>query len=256
MTLAPPTSLATRRSPFGAAAAVALALLLPACASSGAAKATVVSTAGGSTTSAAAAAAAATTKPTAATKATTKATTPATTAAATTAPIGPVAPDPTAVLAKAVDGLRPGYDVDSNVAAAGRTTNMAGRVIGTNSLFTLTSGDAVVEYLLVPPQTWVREPGGAWNQANTEAAPREALGPLAAPKALAFVTAGADGQHLHATYDGAALGSETPAVEADMVVEPNGGLTVTYAVTTQGKALAVVTRLAPAADTTPIEPPT
>ena len=255
----PPTGSITRRSPLGVAAVAALALCLglglAACASSGDHSATVVATAGKSTVAASVAptaTATATTKPAARTVAPTTAAG----AAPSTAPqMGPAAPDAAGMLAKAVEALRPGYDVDSNVTTGDRATNVAGRVVGTNSQFTLTNGGAVVEYLRVPPQTWVRDPGGDWTESSAEAAPREALTPLASPKALEFVSAGGDGQHLKATYDGASLGSETPTVDATMVVEPNGGLTVTYAATTQGKVLSVTTRLAPAADTTPIAAP-
>lgn len=236
---------ATRRSPFGAAAVAALALVLAGCSGSSGDDATLVTTAQGST-------------PT-----TTVATTKATAAASTVAPTvtqGPAAPttvavDAPALLAGAIEKLRAGYDVDTNVAAGDRTTNLAGRVVGVNSLFTLTSGDASLEYLQVPPQVWVREPGGDWNEATSESAPKESLATIAAPSTVTFVAAAAAGPQLKVSYPGAALGSESATVDADVVLEANGGLTMTYAVVTQGKTVNVVTRMAPAADVTPIAPP-
>lgn len=244
--VARPTSPATRRSPLGAAAVAALTLILAGCSGSGGSDAALVATSDG----------AATTAVTAATAPTTVAPS---TAAPTVAP-GPPAPttapvDAPALLAGAVERLRAGYDVDTNVTAGDRSTNLAGRVVGVNSLFTLTSGSASLEYLQVPPQVWVREPGGDWNEANSESAPKESLGTIAAPAAVTFVSAAADGQRLKVSYPGAALGSESPTVDADLVLEPNGGLTMTYAVVTQGKTVTVVTRMAPAADVTPIGPP-
>lgn len=242
------TGTARRRSPFGAAAVAALVLTVSACAGSEGGDATVVTTA--ERPDATVAAAPATTAVTPSTSAA-----PAATAAPTTvAPAGPVV-DAAAVLAQAVATLRAGYDVDTNVTAGDRSTNVAGRVVGVNSLFTLTSGGAAVEYLQVPPQVWVREPGTEWNEANSEAAPRDSLGPLAAPTTVTFVRGGEDGQHLRLSYAGAALGSETPTVDADVVIEARGGMTFTYAAVTQGKPVTVVTRLAPTADATPITAP-
>lgn len=253
MTLVPPTSIRPRRSPFGVAAVAALTVTLAACSSSSGRSSTVVS-ASSSASSAAATSAASTTVTTAKPSSSSAAASTAAPAPTTAAVAGPAPVDPAALLARAVATLRNGYDVDTNVSAGAQTTNVAGRVVGPNSQFTLTSGDATVEYLQIPPQTWVREPGDAWTQATNEAAPREALTSLAAPTKLAFMGAAADGQHLKLSYDGATLGSETP-VDAEMVLEPNGGMTVTYAATTQGKALAVITRLAPTANPTPITPP-
>ena len=251
MTLVPPTSIRPRRSPFGVAAVAALTIALAACSSSSGRSSTVVSTSSSASSATSVAPTTATTaKPTSSATAPTTATPAPTTAAVA----GPAPVDPAALLAKAVATLRNGYDVDTNVSAGAQTTNVAGRVVGPNSQFTLTSGDATIEYLQIPPQTWVREPDADWKQATNEAAPREALTSLAAPTKLAFIGVAADGQHLKLSYDGATLGSETP-VDAEMVLEPNGGMTVTYAATTQGKALVVITRLAPTSNPTPITAP-
>ncbi len=241
------TSSALRRSPFGAAAVAALVLILGACSGSGGRDASLVATSDGSTTLA-------DKQATTAKKAPAPATPTAAVGTTATVPTGPTIDAP-ALLAKAVETLRVGYDVDTNVTAGDRSTNVAGRVVGVNSLFTLTSGGASVEYLQVPPQVWVRDPGGEWNEATSEAAPKEALTTLSAPATVAFVKAGGDGQHLRVSYPGAALGSESATVDADMVLEPNGGITVSYAAVTQGKTVAVVTRMAPTADVTPIAPP-
>lgn len=237
---------AHRRPPFGAAAAAALALTITSCSGSDGG-ATVVTSGAPAPATAAPSTAAATTAPATSAAATTAAT-------AAPAPAGPTV-DAAALLRGTVDSLRPGYDVDTNVTAGDRVTNVAGRVIGANSLFTLSSGGAAVEYLQVPPQVWVREPGGEWTEASSESAPTESLGPLAAPASIAFVRAAPEGQYLRVTYPGAALGSESTTVEAEMVLETRGGLTVTYAAITQGKPVTVVTRLAPAGDPTPIGPP-
>jgi hypothetical protein len=221
-------------------------LTVSACAGSDGGDATVITTAERPTATVAAAPAT--------TAAATSVASVATPAPTTAAPVGPTV-DAAAVLAQAVATLRAGYDVDTNVTAGDRTTNVAGRVVGVNSLFTLTSGGAAVEYLQVPPQVWVREPGTEWNEANSEAAPRDSLGPLAAPATVTFVKSAEDGQHLRLSYPGASLGSETPTVDADVVVEARGGMTFTYAAVTQGKPVTVVTRLAPTADATPITAP-
>ena len=240
--------------PVAAAAALA-ALLLPlaACSNSGGNLAAVVSS---SPTSAKARAGAPTSSQAAAGGATTGAPAPAGATTATAAAAGPAPADAPSILATAVQGLLAGYQVDSAVATDSLIlTNMTGRVVGPTSLLAVTSGSATVEYLQVPPQVWVREPGGDWKAADTASIPRDALAPLSAPNALSFVAADGDGQHLHATYDGAALGmAEDPTVEADLVVGPDGAITVRYGATAQGKPLAVLTRLAPS-DPTPIGAP-
>ncbi len=239
--------------PMAAAAALA-ALLLPltACSGSGGNLSTVVSS-GAPTTSAKVSASAAAPGTSGATTAGAPA---ATTAAPGAAVAGPAPADAPGILAKAVEGLRAGYQVDSAVAAENLIlTNMTGRVVGPSSLLSVTSGSATVEYLQVPPQVWVREPGGDWKAADTQSTPKDTLAPLAAPTALAFESADGDGQHLKATYDGPSLGmADNPTVDADLVVGPDGAITVRYAATAQGKPLNVLTRLAPS-DPTPIVAP-
>jgi hypothetical protein len=238
-----------------AAAAALAALLLPltACSGSSGGNLTTVVSSGAPTTAGKVPAASSST-PTVA--GATTAAPAATTAAPAAAPAGPAPADAPTILAKAVEGLRAGYQVDSAVAAENLIlTNLTGRVVGPSSLLSVTSGSATVEYLQVPPQVWVREPGGDWKAADTESTPKDTLAPLSAPTALAFESADTDGQHLKATYDGPSLGmAENPTVDAELVVGPDGAITVRYAATAQGKPLNVLTRLAPS-DPTPIVAP-
>lgn len=235
-----------------AAAAALAALLLPLAACSGGGSTSTVDSIETPSTQAGTAAPSST----AAAGGTTAAPAP-TAAAATTAPAaGPVAPDAPTILATAVESLRAGYQVDSAVAAENLIlTNMTGRVVGPASLLTVASGTATIEYLQVPPQVWVREPGGDWKSADDKSVPKDTLTPLSVPTALTFTGADEAGQHLKATYDGASLGmTENPTVEAELTVGPDGALTVKYGATAQGKPILVLTRLAPG-DPTPILAP-
>jgi len=163
--------------------------------------------------------------------------------------------DAAATLKAALDVLRPAYDLVETVTVNGKVAiTVMGRVVGSGSLLTLTSGGAAVEYLEVPPKSWSREPGGSWAEMTDPVPVKAPLDLLAQTSTLIVSGQPAGETHLRATYDPAVFGAKD-VIQAELVVGANGLLTASYPTVVADKAGSVDAHLTPSGDSTPIAPP-
>ena len=164
--------------------------------------------------------------------------------------------DAAATLKAALDALRPAYDVVETVTVNGKVAfSITGRVVGSGSVLTLTSGGASIEYLEVPPKSWSREQGGSWAEMTAPVPVKVPLDLFGQASALAVSGQQAGETHLHATYDPALFGLKDNPIQADIVLGANGVLTAAYPTVVADKPGTVDARLSPSADQTPIASP-
>ena len=147
-----------------------------------------------------------------------------------------------------LSAMRSAYDFDTRVETSGNpVTEVTGRNINGESEFkTTTAGGSDVDIVAVGGVIWSSIDGGAnWVQQTQQDISSDPLGPLLEPGALAV-----NGEQVTATYPGVNLGLTEASIDVALRAD---GAAVELVYTTD--TITVRTRLAPAADTTPVVAP-
>ena len=164
--------------------------------------------------------------------------------------------DPAVLLADALQRYGDGYTFTSTAGIGGAIAITAsGRQQGTSSEILLVSGAGEIEYLLTPDGQWARTPGGAWEELEAQQPPAVPLAQLAAPTRLELTRNAAGTVELSATYDGAVFGLAPTDLVVQLTIRDGYLTEARYTSEEDGVLAEVITRFAPAGDTTLITVP-
>lgn len=160
---------------------------------------------------------------------------------------------PTGQLTEALSALRVGYTFKTTLRVADQdAARLTGRWSGGSSEVTITSGGATVTYRLIPPDAWIQDDTGTWQEAETPAATGDPLAVLVAPLS---VTADGSG-HLVATYGASAFGLPgADPVAVTITLGANGTIVARYEAQTDAGLSISETTLKPAPKQDPIVAP-
>ena len=185
------------------------------------------------------------------------------TSAATLNASGTPAPAPSFIgtpaerLARALQGLGPGYTFETTVRVGNQVAaHVSGRRFGAASELVIESGGASATYRIVPPTAWIQQAGGDWVEAAGTVPSGDPLAPLLTPLTVdTLPTTTADDQ-LRATYPAAALGlSGSDPVTVTIGIAADGTVTARYEATVGGVLGTSQTTLTPKSAQDPILAP-
>ena len=164
--------------------------------------------------------------------------------------------DPSAALDAAFAAFEGGYQFEAEVTVGQATaTHAAGRRVGANAEFEVTSDGSTVTYRTVGSDAWVKRAGADWVAVDGS---KTAADPLAALRTPLHVEAGptvTGGTSLVATYPASALGLTGADRTVTVLVGDDGSVEATYQLTTAAGPAVSHTTFKPMTDTTPIVPP-
>lgn len=160
---------------------------------------------------------------------------------------------PAGQLTEALSALRVGYTFETTLQVAEQeAAHLTGRWSEGSSEVVITSGGATVTYRLIPPDAWIQDDTGSWQEAETPGATGDPLALLLAP--LSVTTTG-DG-HLVAAYAAAAFGLPgADPIAVTVSLGADGTIVARYEAQTDAGVSISETTLKPAPKQDPIVAP-
>ncbi|TAL10565.1 MAG: hypothetical protein EPO00_04430 [Chloroflexota bacterium] len=160
---------------------------------------------------------------------------------------------PAGALAEALAALRSGYTFETTLRVADQdAARVAGRWAGGSSEVAITSGGATVTYRLIPPDAWIEDDTGTWQEAEAPAATGDPLELLLAPLSVA---ANGNGKVV-ATYAASVLGLPgADPVPVTISIGTDGTIVARYEAQTDAGLSSSETTLKPAPKQDPIVAP-
>ena len=165
-------------------------------------------------------------------------------------------PDPSALLAGAVEAAAAGYHFATTVTVGSDVALTAeGDRIGDSTRMTVASNGAAVDWVITPEGSWVAE-NGVWQEIERPAAAPDPLAALAAPTSITVDAANADGSTLRASYPAAAFALPGDA-PIDVVIDIAGAnlSSLSYFAPGTDPPTAVRTVISALTDTAPVTAP-
>ncbi len=161
-------------------------------------------------------------------------------------------------LAASLAALNAGYTYDTTVTVAGKVAaHVKGRHLGDASELVVDSGGASITYRMIPPDSWVLQPGGDWVLTEGAVPGGDPLAPLLSPITSQTVSTTSIGTTLKLSYPASALGlTGSSPVEVTMVIGNGGAVTVSYAAAITGGQAVSSTTFTPQPTQEPIVAPT
>ncbi len=160
-------------------------------------------------------------------------------------------------LVAALEPLRSGYTFETTVTIGQQVAaHVKGRRFGEGSELAVESGGASITYRLLPPASWVRQPGGDWVEADGTVPGGDPLAALMAPQAATALPGGPSGRILRVSYAPAALGLPgVNPVPVTVTIVAGGPVWVTYTASLGGRETVSTTVLTPQPTQEPIVAP-
>ncbi len=160
-------------------------------------------------------------------------------------------------LAAAFAAMDGGYTYTATVKVGKSTVSTAkGRSVGGSSEFVLSTGGSSVTYRAIPPRAWVEQPGKTWVAVSGNVPAGSPIAGFTNPTGVSFVSDGAKGLAVDATYPPAALGLDGgKPVTVHLVLSPDGTVTMTYETTVGADPAATTSVFTPASGLPPIAAP-